>query len=311
MHTLPRRKVMKLLAGSSLAVGLWPLASRASATEGELLQKPIPSSGQPLTVIGMGTWQTFNVGKDPALLDERAEVLKAFFEGGGQLLDSSPMYGSSQAALGHGLEKLGYPEALFSADKVWTRDGDATREQVAASAGHWGVETFDLMQVHNLLSVEAHLETLQTMKAEGKLRYVGLTTSHGRRHRELEDLMSRHPIDFVQLTYNIRDRDAEARLLPLAREKGIAVIANRPFQGGPLVKKLQERELSLPDWAAEIDCGNWPQFLLKFIVSHPAISCAIPATTQVAHAKENMGAARGRLPDAALRKRMLNHFQGL
>jgi diketogulonate reductase-like aldo/keto reductase len=274
------------------------------------LTKPIPSTGESLPVVGLGTWITFNVGDDPVARDDRAEVLRAFFAVGGGMVDSSPMYGSSEAVIGHGLAKLGEPAGLFAATKVWTWSGGAGPDQIAESRGLWGVDRFDLLQVHNLLSWEAHLETLLAMKADGRVRYVGVTTSHGRRHDDLEAIMRGQPIDFVQVTYNAVDREVEERILPLAAERGIGVIANRPFRGGPLVDQLERHEL--PGWAtAEIDCANWAQFLLKFIVSHPAVTCAIPATTRVDHLRENMGAALGRLPDAATRARMAAHVEGL
>jgi diketogulonate reductase-like aldo/keto reductase len=173
----------------------------------------------------------------------------------------------------------------------------------------WGVEQFDLMQVHNLLDWETHLATLKEWKADGRIRYLGVTTSHGRRHAELESIMQKEPLDFVQLTYNLVDREAEQRLLPLAAERGIAVLANRPFQGGGLFRRFGNR--SLPEWAGEIDCENWAQFFLKFVISHPAVTCAIPATSQVAHMRENMGAAYGQLPDPAMRRRMLDYVNSL
>lgn len=281
----------------------------AALTSPRLIAKPIPSTGEPLTVIGMGTWQTFNVGSDQPLRDARTSVLQAFFAAGGQLVDSSPMYGSSQDVVGDALDRLGHPERLFSADKVWTRDGDETRAQTTVSAAKWRIGRFDLMQIHNLLSWEAHLERLAEMKAQGEVRYIGVTTSHGRRHLELEQVMRGNALDFVQLTYNPADREVEARLLPLAREHGMAVIANRPFRGGGLVDRLQRRGGPLPGWAGEIGCHNWPQLVLKWIVSHPAVTCAIPATSRVDHMRENMGAAVGELPDEALRARMLEAIQ--
>jgi diketogulonate reductase-like aldo/keto reductase len=219
------------------------------------------------------------------------------------------MYRSSQAVIGHGFRKLGGPPGLFSADKVWTASGARGPAQIAASRRHWGVPRFDLLQVHNLLAWEDHLRTLLAMKAEGRVRYVGITTSEGRRHDELERVMRGQPLDFVQLTYNVLDREAEDRLLPLARERGVAVIANRPFRQGSLIRSVERHPL--PGWAAEIGCASWAQFLLKFIVSHPAVTCAIPATTRVEHVRENMGAALGRLPDAAMRARMAAHVEGL
>jgi diketogulonate reductase-like aldo/keto reductase len=276
--------------------------------------RPIPSSGEALAVVGLGSWITFNVGNDRAAREGCTEVMRAFFAAGGQMIDSSPMYGSSQAVIGDGLARLSSSPStpkprFFAADKVWISSGSSGPGQIEASRQLWRVPRFDLLQVHNLLAWESHLPTLLEMKTAGQLRYVGITTSEGRRHREIEAVMRKHRIDFVQLSYNLLDREAEARLLPLARERGIAVIANRPFRQGDLLRALQRHPL--PAWAAEIDCDSWAQFALKFIVTHPAITCAIPATSSVAHVRQNMGAARGRMPDAAMRQRMAAHVAAL
>lgn len=209
--------------------------------------------------------------------------------------------------IGEGLQKIGPPRTLFSADKVWTSSSGAA--QVEASRNLWRVPRFDLLQVHNLLAWEKQLPLLQSMKAEGRVRYVGITTSEGRRHREIEEIMRGHRIDFVQLTYNPLDREVEQRLLPLARERGIAVLANRPFREGALLRHLQRHPL--PPWAGDVDCTSWAQLVLKFIVSHPAVTCAIPATSQVAHVRENMAAAAGRMPDEAMRQRIATHIAKL
>jgi diketogulonate reductase-like aldo/keto reductase len=288
---------------------LRPFSALAHELPAPPLTKPIPSSGERLPVVGLGSWITFNVGDDAELREECTAVMRAFFAAGGRVIDSSPMYGSSQAVIGHGLQQLGRPHSLFSADKVWTSSGAEGPEQIEESRAHWGVRRFDLLQVHNLLGWEAHLPSLLAMKAEGRVRYVGITTSEGRRHEEVEKIMATRPIDFVQVTYNIVDREIEDRVLPLAQERGIAVIANRPFQQGALIQRLRRHRL--PSWASEIGASSWAQFILKFIVSHPALTCAIPATTQVAHVKENMGAAMGTLPDAALRRRMAAYVDAL
>lgn len=304
-----RRTVLKGIGAGAALAGL-PVGTASSASAAavpELITKPIPSSGEEIPVVGMGTWQTFNVGRDEKLRKDRSKVLTAFFEMGGGLVDSSPMYGSSQDVVGYCLDALGHPDGLFSADKVWTSDGSATRSQTATSRDKWQIEAFDLMQVHNLRAWEPHLDTLQKMKEKGDLRYVGITTSHGRRHGEFAEVMRKRELDFVQLTYSLGNRRVEDRLLPLAREQEIAVIANRPFAGGSLVDRFQDQEAPLPDWAEEWGISNWPQFLLKFIVSHPAVTCAIPATTQVEHMRENMGAARGELPDSSTRERMAEY----
>jgi diketogulonate reductase-like aldo/keto reductase len=276
---------------------------------GPILTRPLPSSGEAMPVVGLGSWITFNVGNDRVARDACAEVMRGFFDAGGRMIDSSPMYGSSQEVIGYGLNKLGRPSRLFSADKVWIGSGARGRDQIERSRRYWNVPRFDLLQVHNLLAWEGHLPTLFAMKAAGQVRYVGITTSEGRRHREIEEIMRSQPIDFVQITYNVLDREVEDRILPLARERGIGVIVNRPFREGALIRSVARHPL--PAWAAEIDCTNWAQFILKFIVSHPAVTCAIPATTSVAHVRENMGAAHGRLPDEAMRPRMVAYVEKL
>lgn len=287
--------------GAALSCGAFGGLARAAPPESPMTRRS-PSSGEALPVIGLGSWITFNVGADRTARDACAEVVRAFFAEGGRMIDSSPMYGSSQPTIGHALARLGHPAALFSAEKVWAGDASRGAAQIEASRGFWGVPRFDLLQVHNLLAWQEHLPRLFEMKAAGRLRYVGITTSEGRRHAELEQVMRTQPIDFVQLTYNLLDREAEQRLLPLAQERGIAVIANRPFREGALLDQLARHRL--PAWAAEIDCAHWAQVALKFVVAHPGVACAIPATSQVAHLRQNMAAARGRMPDAALRERM-------
>jgi diketogulonate reductase-like aldo/keto reductase len=306
MPPVLNRRAWLLSAAASGAAAILPRA--AAAQSGPLMTRPVPASDEALPLVGLGTWITFNVGNDPVARDARAEVMRAFFAAGGRMIDSSPMYGSSQDVIGYGLKKLGMPERLFSADKVWTYSGRGP-EQIETSRRRWGVPRFDLLQVHNLLSWEAHLPTLFAMKAEGQLRYVGITTSEGRRHRDFEQIMRKERLDFVQVTYNILDREAEQRILPLARDRGMAVIVNRPFREGDLIRKFARRPL--PAFAAEIGCTSWAQLLLKFIVSHPAVTCAIPATTRVDHVRENVGVSYGRLPDQAMRQRMIAHAEKL
>lgn len=311
---MTRRELLQLFSYASCATWFAPSLIAQAASESnktsKLINRSVPVRGpviETLPVIGLGSWITFNVGDDSAGRRNALEVMRAFFSAGGRLIDSSPMYGSAQAVIGAALAQLGSSKALFGADKVWT-SGDGAK-QIEQSRLHWGVQRFDLLQVHNLTDWERKLPLLLEMRAAGKVRFVGITTSEGRRHAEMEHVMRAHPIDFVQLTYNIRDREAEQRLLPLAAERGIAVIANRPFQQGVLIDWANRK--SLPSWAQEIDCANWAQFLLKFIVSHPSVTCAIPATSQVSHVRENMDAARGRLPDAALRRRMIAVVESL
>ncbi|WP_339933974.1 aldo/keto reductase [Vreelandella glaciei] len=286
-HRITRRQSLTLI-GATLAAVTLPTASLLANKDG-MRQKAFADTDKTLPVIGMGTWRTFNVGSDPQLLDARTEVVKAFFEHGGGLIDSSPMYGSAPDVMGYALEQLGTPESLFAAEKVWSPAGGSAREQVAELKDRWKVEHFDLVQVHNLTDWREHLSALQEMKAEGIIRHVGITTSHGRRHRE-----------------------AENRLLPLAEEQGIGVIANRPYDGGSLIKHLKRRNAPLPEWAqAECGCITWADFLLKFIVSHPAITCAIPATTQVEHLRENMRAGHSPMPSTEARQRMAAYIESL
>ncbi len=297
---LSRRSVLGLGAGSAAAA----LTGQAEADPAPRLLRPIPATGELLPAIGMGSWITFNVGDDQERRAQRAEVLRAFFAGGGNVIDSSPMYGSAEEVIGWGLGQVG-DVPLFAATKVWTPLSMLGPGQMERSRELWGVERFDLVQIHNMLAWEGHLETLLADKAAGRVRHVGMTTSHGRRHDELAAAMERHPFDAAQFSYSIADREAERRLLPLAAERGMAVVINRPFDGGLLFRAVEGSPL--PAWAGEIDCANWAQYFLKFVISHPAATCAIPATSRVDHMRENMGALAGRLPDPDLRERMARH----
>ena len=291
--------------GITAGLGPFPAAGEARATH----MRAIAKSGERIPAIGMGSWITFNVGQNKKLRDARAEVLQAFFDLGGGMVDSSPMYGSSEEVIGYCLKQIANDDALFSATKVWTLTKARGIRQMERSEALWDERPFDLLQIHNLLDWEAHMETLKVWKGEGRVRYIGVTTSHGRRHNELEAVMNSQPLDFVQFTYNILDREAEQRLLPLAADKGLGVIVNRPFRRGALFDRVDGHKL--PGWAGEIDCANWAQFFLKFIISHPAVTCAIPATSQVGHMRENMAALTGPLPDAAMRARMIRFVDEL
>lgn len=302
---LTRRTLIKGMMAASAST-LMPPWVRAQTRP---LHRIIPSSGERIPAVGLGTWITFNVGRDPVLLDERTEVMRAFFEDGGAMIDSSPMYGSSQATVGYGLDKLDYPPALFSADKVWTRRDRQRDDQIAESLVNWRQTRFDLLQVHNLVAWEDHLPRLQAMKADGDLRYVGITTSDGRRHELFERIMRTRRLDFVQFSYNILNREAEKRLLPRAQDEGIAVIVNRPFQEDRLTRWLADKPL--PPWAGELNATSWAQILLKFILAHPAVTCVIPATTRVDHVRENLAAASDPLPDPAMRERMAAYVRNL
>ena len=302
---MTRRTFLRTTAAATVAGAFLPTASWAAAASPAT--RAIPSSGEAMPLVGLGTWITFNVGNDPKLKDECTGVMAAFFEAGGRMIDSSPMYGSAQPVIGYGLRKLGQPKPLFSAEKVWTSgDGPAQIEETRAL---WGVPRFDLLQVHNLVAWENQLPLLFEMKAAGKLRYVGITTSEGRRHDLFEQIMRDHALDFVQLTYNAVDREVEERLLPLAAECGVAVIVNMPFGGGGLLRRLRDK--ALPGWATEIGAASWAQILLKFILAQPAVTVAIPATSRVDHVRENLAAAAGPLPDADLRERIAAQVEDL
>lgn len=293
---------------SVLAAAFAPWLAQA-ATPPALLQRPIGRAGESLPAVGLGSWITFNVGDDPRARAQCTEVVRAFFAGGGRLIDSSPMYGSSQPVIGAALAQLGHPRALFSAEKVWTGSGARGPAQIEASRAHWGVPRFDLLQVHNLLAWEEHLPQLQRMQAEGRLRFVGISTSEGRRHAELERILRTQAIDAVQLTYNPLDREAEP-LMALAQERGVAVIVNRTFREGQLTRALARHPL--PAWATtEAGATSWAQLILKFVLAHPAVTCAIPATRQVAHVRENLAAAQGPLPSPVLRERIARTIAAL
>jgi len=299
------------IAGSASAL-LASFAPQVAHTQpAGMLTRPVPSSGENVPVIGMGTWITFNVGNSEALRQSRLEVLRTFFELGGGVVDSSPMYGTAQDVLGWCLQRLPANSSrnLVSATKIWTPAGGNGPEQMADARTLWGLPKIDIMQVHNLVDWQDHLKAIREARERGLVRYTGVTTSHGSRHDRLADIMQTEPLDFIQLTYNVLDRKPESRLLPMAADKGIGVIVNRPFQRGSLIDRLESEPL--PGWAADYGIANWPQFLLKFIISHPAVTCAIPATSQVGHMRENMAAMHGPMPDAATRRKMLDYVEAL
>lgn len=311
-----RRKFAKSIAAAGLAA-LLP-APAAFPSRDAVHARPIPATGERIPVIGMGTWLTFDIASSGNLavqMEHCRMVLQAFFDGGGSLIDTSPMYGSSERVIGELLSPGARPlirrARVFAATKVWTVGEAAGRGQMedsialwrAGSAGPASDPRFDLIQIHNMLDWQTHLNTLKAWKAEGRIRYLGITTSHGSRHEALEAAMKREHFDFVQFTYNLADRSAESRLLPLALDRGAAVIVNRPFHGGDLFRHHAGR--ALPAWCIEAGIGTWAEMFLKFVISHPAVTCAIPATSSPQHMRENMGAISGPLPDAALRRRLL------
>jgi diketogulonate reductase-like aldo/keto reductase len=285
-----RRDAIRLIAGSAT---LMMTSSSADAAQ-HLTTRPIPSTGEELPVIGLGTWQTFDTGS--------ADVLADFVNLGGKLIDSSPMYTGAESAIGQLASKLKLHDKLFMATKVWTSGREAGIEQMGSSMQQMRVKRLDLMQVHNLVDAATHLDTLAGWKRDGKVRYIGITHYTNGAHSEVMSYMRRYPVDFVQINYSVADRAAEQRLLPLAIDRKIAVIANRPFSTGDLFGRVRGK--ALPAWAKDIDADSWAQLFLKFIVSHPAVTVAIPATGKVTHMRDNMKAQYGRLPDAELRERI-------
>jgi diketogulonate reductase-like aldo/keto reductase len=274
-----------------------------------MLRRPIYSSGERLPVIGLGTYQSFGVGKSAADREPLEKVLKLFTEYGGSVIDSSPMYGTSEQVIGDLSSALGLRPKLFMATKVWTSGEDAGIAQMNESFRRMRVDVMDLMQIHNLMDWRTHAKTLAKWKEAATVRYTGVTHYHSGAYASLEDIIKTKMFDFVQLNYSIAEREAEQRLLPLARELGIAVIANRPFAAAGLFSRVRGKKL--PSWAAEFDCETWAQFFLKYIVSHPAVTCAIPATGKPKHLVDNMGAGYGRLPDEATRRRMVKLVEAL
>ncbi len=299
--SMTRRSVLKLAGYAGLGAATFPLSSLLNMDKA-MLTRPIPSSGEALPVVGLGTWIQFDVGAAESERQPLREVLQRMADMGGKLIDSSPMYGESEQVVGDLTAATGLADRFFYATKVWTSGRQAGIDQMEASLRKMRRKTMDLMQVHNLVDWRTHLKTLQQWKDEGKIRYVGVTHYTVSAHEQLEQIIKSHRIDFVQFNYSIRVRNAERRLLDAARDRGVAVIINEPFEKGSLFSAVKGK--TLPEWAAEYDINSWGQFFLKFILSHPAVNCVIPGTSNPKHAADNMGAGFGSLPDAKGREKM-------
>jgi aryl-alcohol dehydrogenase-like predicted oxidoreductase len=303
MKKMSRRRAAVVIGAG--ATGLLVRGVGHAETEKDRrVQRTIPSSGEKLPVIGLGTWQVFDVGPRAAERQPLEEVLSRFVALGGRVIDSSPMYGRAEQVIGDIASKLGLQSSLFLATKVWTTgkaEGIASMER---SMARFQAKRIDLMQVHNLVDARTHLATLQDWKEEGRVRYLGITHYNSSGYAELAKLLRTEKLDFLQVNYSLGEREAEKEILPLAQDRGVAVLVNRPFGGGNLFARVRQKPL--PDWAGEFDCGSWAQFLLKWIVAHPAVTCAIPATGNVSHLEDNMQAGLGRLPDAKQRQRMVD-----
>jgi diketogulonate reductase-like aldo/keto reductase len=282
-----------------------PAASGGAAA----LERRIPKSGETLPAVGLGTWQVFDVAGDPHALGQARETLKVFVEGGGRMVDSSPMYGSAEQVTGQLAAELGARPRLFLATKVWTSGRQAGVRQMEESLRRLRVDRLDLMQVHNLMDVSTHLATLKDWRTAGRVRYLGITHYHAGAHADLERLVGKGDIDFVQVNYSLAEPEADRRLLGAAAAAGAAVIVNRPFAEGAMFRRVKDRPL--PEWAKEAGCASWAQFFLKWILAEPAVTCVIPGTRNPQHVADNLGALTGPLPDPALRRRMAEHFKSL
>lgn len=305
---ITRAEFLKLMGAASVLLAAGG-GEPAAAPAGSVLTRAIPKSGEALPVVGLGTWQTFDVGNDAAALAPRREVLTRLFDAGGKVVDSSPMYGRAEAVVGELLAGMGRRQDAFIATKVWTTGRAAGVRQMQSSAAKLKAPVIDLMQVHNLVDVWTHLETLKKWKQEGRVRYLGITHYTSSALSDLMDVMAKTPLDFVQFAYSIGVREAEARILAMAADKGVAVLINRPFEGGDMFGRVRGKPL--PEWAAEFDCRSWGQFFLKFIVGHPAVTCVIPGTAAPRHMADNLGAGQGRLPDARMRRKMADFWDKL
>jgi diketogulonate reductase-like aldo/keto reductase len=301
-----RRRLLAALACLPGALGMKVLGAGEPA---RLLARPIPATGELLPVIGLGTWQVFDAGNDSAARAPLREVLRTFFAGGGRMVDSSPMYGASESVVGDLCAELAICEPLFVATKVWTSGRDEGVRQMESSFKRLRVEKMDLMQVHNLLDVAVHTKTLSEWKAKGRVRHVGITHYTSSAYAEVENWLKTGQYDFLQINYSLAERESEKRLLPLALERRTAVIVNRPFAEGAMFRRVRDKPL--PEWAKEAGIASWAQYFLKWIVSHPAVTCAIPGTGRPEHMADNLAAGMGPFPDPSMRKRMAEHFDSL
>jgi aryl-alcohol dehydrogenase-like predicted oxidoreductase len=301
----PTRRAFLTTGAITIGAMLMP----ADARGGAIVERRIPKTGESIPAVGLGTWQVFDVAGNAAEMAHAKETLKVFVEHGGRVIDSSPMYGSSESVTGQLAAELGVRAKLFVATKVWTTGKQAGIRQMEDSMKKLRVERLDLMQVHNLQDTDTHLATLRDWKAAGRVRYVGVTHYHSGAHAELERFVKRGDIDFIQVNYSLAEPDADRRLLRAAADASTAVIVNRPFAEGAMFRRVKGKPL--PDWAKDIGCATWAQFFLKWILAHPAVTCAIPATRNPAHMADNMGAASGPLPDEATRRKMAAYFNSL
>ena len=306
MSRQSRRRCVQTVGIGLAALGFGKIAMSEVANP---IVRKIPKSGESLPPIGLGTYDAFDIGNDKSDRDSAKEVLKRFVELGGRIIDSSPMYGRAETVIGDLSTELSINEKLWVATKVWTSGRDSGIAQMNDSLRKLRREKVELMQVHNLQDAKTHLTTLRDWKKSGKIKYLGVTHYHAGAYDALEQAIKSGEMDFVQLNYSIVEREAEQRLLKLAADVGTGVIANRPFANGSVFNATKGK--ALPAWASEIDCASWGQFFLKYILGHSALTCVIPATRNPKHLIDNMGAGHGRLPDEAMRKKMVAYFASL
>jgi aryl-alcohol dehydrogenase-like predicted oxidoreductase len=303
---LTRREATRLI-GATAAGLLLPMAAARAQPKSEtstMLTRAIPSSGEKVPVIGLGTWSVFDIDLSAQNRKPFEDVLSRFVELGGRVIDSSPMYGRAEQVIGNLAASLGIRDSLFLATKVWTRGKQAGVESMERSLTRFQTKRIDLMQVHNLVDVSTQLATMRDWKAQGRLRYIGVTHYNASAFAEVEKVLRAEKLDFLQINYSIMEREAEQRLLPLAQERGVAVLVNRPFGGGDLFGRVRAKQL--PGWAAEFDCRSWAQFFVKWIVANAIVTCAIPATNKPEHLEDNLEGGSGRLPDPKMRQRMVD-----
>lgn len=306
---LSRRELLKLMGFTGLGLVAQPFGNLLASKKQTMHKRPIPSTGEEIPTVGLGTWIQFDVGKSESERTPLKEVLKLMVEHGGRVIDSSPMYGNSEEVIGDLTNELDMEDQFFYATKVWTRGRQSGINQMEASLRKMRRETIDLMQVHNLVDWQTHLQTMKQWKEEGKIRYTGVTHYTVAAHDRLEQIVKNEEIDFVQFNYSIGVRNAEQSLLDAARDNGVAVIINEPYEGGSLFRAVGDREI--PEWASNYDINSWGQFFLKYILSHPAVTCVIPGTSDPEHLVDNMGAGYGSLPNEEGRQRMAEYFENL
>lgn len=310
---MSRRDATRLVVQGTAGLLLAPTVARAEKdsvnTSTTMLQRTIPSSGEKLPVIGLGTWQVFDVGPETTARQPLEQVMARFVALGGKMIDSSPMYGRAEQVVGDLATSLKLHQALFLATKVWTTGRDEGMKSMERSFARMQTRKLDLIQVHNLVDAPTHLATLRDWKAQGRVRYIGITHYTASAQNQVAAMLRNEKVDFVQINYSIAEREAADRVLPIAQERGVAVIANRPFGGGNLLARLRGKPL--PDWTSEFDCHSWAQFLLKWIAANPTVTCAIPATSKMSHLEDNMQGGIGRLPDEKLRRRMVETVANL